>query len=89
MIIVIILGMEGFKQFLTNHISGRRRIEHHDHAVVSGKLAGRNMTGGSHAYKYQSMFWSDLGPNIGYEAIGKIDSSLPTVGIWAHKDQRT
>lgn len=24
---------------------GRRRIEHHDHAVVSGRLAGENMTG--------------------------------------------
>ena len=25
---------------------------------------------------------SDLGPNIGYEAIGLVDSSLPTVGVW-------
>lgn len=24
---------------------GRRRIEHHDHAVISGRLAGENMTG--------------------------------------------
>jgi NADPH-dependent 2,4-dienoyl-CoA reductase/sulfur reductase-like enzyme len=24
---------------------GRRRVEHHDHAVVSGRLAGENMTG--------------------------------------------
>lgn len=29
------------------------------------------------------MFWSDLGPAIGYEAIGKVDSSLPTVAIFA------
>lgn len=26
---------------------GRRRIEHHDHAVQSGRLAGENMTGAS------------------------------------------
>jgi hypothetical protein len=26
---------------------------------------------------------SDLGPNVGYEAIGLVDSSLPTVGVWA------
>lgn len=26
---------------------GRRRVEHHDHAVVSGRLAGENMTGAS------------------------------------------
>ena len=65
---------------------GRRRVEHHDHAVVSGKLAGRNMAGAAQPYHHQSMFWSDLGPNVGYEAIGLVDSSLPTVGIWAHKD---
>lgn len=26
-------------------ILGRRRVEHHDHAVVSGRLAGENMLG--------------------------------------------
>lgn len=26
-------------------------------------------------YKHQSMFWSDLGPNIGYEALGNINFS--------------
>lgn len=26
---------------------------------------------------------SDLGPNIGYEAVGLIDSSLTTIGVWA------
>ena len=26
---------------------------------------------------------SDLGPEIGYEAIGIVDSSLPTVGVFA------
>lgn len=29
------------------------------------------------------MFWSDLGPNVGYEAIGLVDSTLPTVGVFA------
>lgn len=29
------------------------------------------------------MFWSDLGPEIGYEGIGMVDSSLPTVGVFA------
>lgn len=29
------------------------------------------------------MFWSDLGPKVGYEAIGVIDSSLPTVSVFA------
>jgi len=29
------------------------------------------------------MFWSDLGPDVGYEAIGIVDSTLPTVGVFA------
>nr|XP_015207225.1 PREDICTED: apoptosis-inducing factor 1, mitochondrial isoform X2 [Lepisosteus oculatus] len=62
---------------------GRRRVEHHDHAVVSGRLAGENMTGANKPYWHQSMFWSDLGPEVGYEAIGIVDSSLPTVGVFA------
>lgn len=34
-------------------------------------------------YLHQSMFWSDLGPDVGYEAIGIVDSSLPTVAVFA------
>lgn len=62
---------------------GRRRVEHHDHAVVSGRLAGENMAGMNKPYTHQSMFWSDLGPKIGYEAIGIVDSALPTVAVFA------
>lgn len=86
---------------------GRRRVEHHDHAVVSGRLAGENMVGLSEyclnkgnlisqciqcfpflekPYKHQSMFWSDLGSAVGYEAIGLVDSSLPTVAVFAKYD---
>lgn len=32
------------------------------------------------------MFWSDLGSAIGYEAIGRVDSSLPTVAVFAKLD---
>lgn len=67
---------------------GRRRVEHHDHAVVSGRLAGENMAGASKPYLHQSMFWSDLGPDVGYEAIGIIDSSLPTVGVFAKATEK-
>ncbi|KAI8359064.1 apoptosis-inducing factor, mitochondrion-associated, C-term-domain-containing protein [Choanephora cucurbitarum] len=63
---------------------GRRRIEHHDHAVLSGRHAGENMVSNSaRAYGHQSMFWSDLGPEIGYEAVGLIDAQLSTVSVWA------
>lgn len=67
---------------------GRRRVEHHDHAVVSGRLAGENMTGAHKPYWHQSMFWSDLGPQVGYEAIGIVDSSLPTVGVFAKATEK-
>jgi programmed cell death 8 (apoptosis-inducing factor) len=43
---------------------GRRRIEHHDQAVVTGRLAGENMTGERKPYLHQAMFWSDLGPQV-------------------------
>ncbi|EFX75924.1 hypothetical protein DAPPUDRAFT_55621 [Daphnia pulex] len=53
------------------------------HAVVSGRLAGENMTGAGKPYWHQSMFWSDLGPNVGYKAIGIVDSSLETMAVFA------
>lgn len=33
------------------------------------------------------MFWSDLGSDVGYEAIGIVDSSLPTVGVFAKESE--
>lgn len=38
-------------------------------------------------FTHQSMFWSDLGPHVGYEAIGLVDSTLPTVGVFAKHQQ--
>ena len=70
---------------------GRRRVEHHDHAVVSGRLAGNNMAASDsaqrRAYTHQSMFWSDLGPDVGYEAIGIVDSQLKTTGVYAKSEE--
>ena len=34
------------------------------------------------------MFWSDLGPDVGYEAIGMVDSSLPTVGVFCKATEK-
>ncbi|XP_047998398.1 apoptosis-inducing factor 1, mitochondrial-like [Leguminivora glycinivorella] len=62
---------------------GRRRVTHHDHAVLSGRRAAQNMAGVTEPYTHQSMFWSDLGPRLGYEAIGVVDSRLPTVGVFS------
>ncbi|KAF9122386.1 Apoptosis-inducing factor 1, mitochondrial, partial [Mortierella sp. 14UC] len=66
---------------------GRRRVEHYDNAILGGRVAGQNMSSDSlhKPYKHQSMFWSDLGPHIGYEAVGILDSKLSTVSIWTKK----
>ncbi|KPI98303.1 Apoptosis-inducing factor 1, mitochondrial [Papilio xuthus] len=62
---------------------GRRRALRHDHAVASGRLAGTNMAGDApRAYTHQPMFWSDVGPDIGIEAIGIVDAQLPTVSVF-------
>lgn len=62
---------------------GRRRVEHWDHAVVSGRIAGKNMMGQKARYGFQSMFWSDL-TNIGvsFTAVGLVDSTLETLAVW-------
>ena len=33
------------------------------------------------------MFWSDIGLDIGLEGVGKIDSSLETVGIYTQSKE--
>lgn len=66
---------------------GRRRIEHHDNAVLSGRVAGENMAGENKSYNHQSMLWSDLGPEVGYEAIGIVDSKLSTYAVYAKPEK--
>jgi NADPH-dependent 2,4-dienoyl-CoA reductase/sulfur reductase-like enzyme len=57
------------------------RVEHEDNAVMMGKIAGENMAGGSVEYDYIPMFYSDLF-DIGYEAVGTIDSRLEMLVDW-------
>lgn len=62
---------------------GRRRVEHWDHAVVTGRIAGRNMGGQRERYGLQSMFWADLSNvDVDVTAVGLVDSGLDTVGVW-------
>merc|ERR1712178_399356 len=63
---------------------GRRRVEHHDHAVVTGRLAGSNMASEEAlSYWHQSMYSSDLGPEVGFEAIGLTDcKTFKTLGCF-------
>jgi 3-phenylpropionate/trans-cinnamate dioxygenase ferredoxin reductase subunit len=46
-----------------------------------GRLAGRNMAGAHETYTHTPMFYSDLF-DLGYEAVGELDSALETVADW-------
>lgn len=59
----------------------RIRLEHEDNALVMGRQAGRNMAGAAEPYHHLPFFYSDLF-ELGYEAIGMLDSRLETVADW-------
>jgi len=65
----------------------RLRFEHEDNAAAMGRVAGRNMAGRSEAYRHVPFFYSDLF-ELGYEAVGQIDSSMETVEDWQQKFQK-
>jgi 3-phenylpropionate/trans-cinnamate dioxygenase ferredoxin reductase subunit len=65
----------------------RRRVEHEDNANRMGKAAGRAMAGAPVAYDTSPMFYSDLF-DLGYEAVGEIDSRLQTVIDWQQPYQK-
>lgn len=62
-------------------LDARRRVEHEDAANSMGKAAGRAMAGAQVEYDYSPMFYSDLF-DLGYEAVGELDSRLETVVDW-------
>jgi NADPH-dependent 2,4-dienoyl-CoA reductase/sulfur reductase-like enzyme len=59
----------------------RLRVEHEDNANTMGRLAGRNMAGEAESYHHLPYFYSDLF-ELGYEAVGDLDSRLETVADW-------
>jgi NADPH-dependent 2,4-dienoyl-CoA reductase/sulfur reductase-like enzyme len=65
----------------------RTRVEHEDNAVQMGKVAGRNMAGAAEVYDYTPMFYSDLF-DLGYEAVGDLNSELETVENWQEPYQK-
>ncbi|HEX9080493.1 MAG TPA: FAD-dependent oxidoreductase [Desulfuromonadaceae bacterium] len=65
-----------------NPALGKRiRVEHEDNALTMGRQAGRNMTGAAEPYHHLPFFYSDLF-ELGYEAVGELDSRLETVAYW-------
>lgn len=59
----------------------RMRVEHEDNATAMGHQAGRNMAGAGEPYRHLPFFYSDLF-DLGYEAVGELDSRLETVADW-------
>jgi len=57
------------------------RVEHEDHANSHGKAVGANMAGAGKPYDHIPFFYSDLF-DLGYEAVGEVDSRLATVEHW-------
>jgi NADPH-dependent 2,4-dienoyl-CoA reductase/sulfur reductase-like enzyme len=57
------------------------RVEHEDHARTHGKTVGANMAGADTPYDHLPFFYSDLF-DLGYEAVGEVDSRLATVEEW-------
>jgi 3-phenylpropionate/trans-cinnamate dioxygenase ferredoxin reductase component len=63
-------------------LGGARRVEHEDHAKTHGRLVGANMAGADTPYDHLPFFYSDLF-DLGYEAVGELDSGLQTTADWS------
>jgi NADPH-dependent 2,4-dienoyl-CoA reductase/sulfur reductase-like enzyme len=62
----------------------RMKVEHEDNANKMGKHAGRVMAGDEKPYHYLPFFYSDMF-ELGYEAVGELDSKLETFVDWKEK----
>lgn len=67
--------------FYNPALDKRLRVEHEDNANTMGRLAGQAMAGRTVNYDHLPSFYSDLF-DLGYEAVGEVDSRLETVADW-------
>ena len=74
-------------EFYNPALGKRLRLEREDNAKSMGRQAGRNMTGASEPFHYLPYFYSDLF-ELGYEAVGELDSQLETAADWAEPFQK-
>ncbi|HVP74476.1 MAG TPA: FAD-dependent oxidoreductase, partial [Gaiellaceae bacterium] len=68
-------------------LGGRFRVEHEDHARTHGKVAGANMAGAEIPYDHIPFFYSDMF-DLGYEAVGEVDSRLATIARWDEPNRK-
>ncbi len=63
------------------------RVEHEDQANSHGRAVGANMAGADTPYRHQPFFYSDLF-ELGYEAVGDVDSRRETVAEWLEPNRK-
>jgi len=63
------------------------RVEHEDHAKSHGAHVGRTMAGADEPYDHLPFFYSDLF-ELGYEAVGEVDSRLATQAVWVEPNRK-
>ena len=68
-------------EFFNPALGMRLRVEHEDNAYTMGETAGRSMAGQAVTYDHLPFFYSDFF-ELGYEAVGEIDSRLETLADW-------
>jgi NADPH-dependent 2,4-dienoyl-CoA reductase/sulfur reductase-like enzyme len=68
-------------------LGGTRRVEHEDHANTHGRHVGANMAGAGKPYEHLPFFYSDLF-ELGYEAVGDVDSRRRTLAEWAEPHRK-
>ncbi len=73
--------------FYNPALGKRIRVEHEDNANTMGLFAGRNMAGKPEPYHHLPFFYSDLF-ELGYEAVGELDSRLETVTDWKERNRK-
>src|SRR5262249_55423328 len=61
--------------------------EHEDHANTHGRSVGANMAGADTPYEHLPFFYSDLF-DLGYEAVGDLDSRQKTLVEWADPNRK-
>jgi len=67
--------------FFNPALGKRIRVEHEDNANTMGRCAGLNMAGKPEPYHHLPFFYSDMF-ELGYEAVGELDSRLETFSEW-------
>jgi Uncharacterized NAD(FAD)-dependent dehydrogenases len=67
--------------FYSPSLEKQIRVEHEDNANTMGRMAGQNMAGKKDPYHHLPFFYSDMF-ELGYEAVGELDSRLETFSDW-------